>query len=63
MAEKLWKVPDLATYLETSVSNTYYLIELGRIPGVVRLGPRAIRIDPNAVKEWAAKGGVVGVSA
>jgi excisionase family DNA binding protein len=57
MGETLWRVTGLAAYLETSVATTYSLIEAGRIPGVVRLGPRAIRIDPQVVKEWVASGG------
>lgn len=57
MGDHLWTVPELAAYLGTSVQNTYYLLSNGRIPGVVRLGPRAIRINPTAVSEWAKSGG------
>jgi excisionase family DNA binding protein len=59
MAEKLEPVSWLAEYLNTPLSNAYYLISTGRIPGVVRLGPRMIRVDPDAVREWIESGGYV----
>jgi excisionase family DNA binding protein len=58
VAEQLWRVEQLADFLNTSVPNAYYLIERGRVPGVVRLG-RAIRIDPNAVRDWVSTAGAV----
>ena len=57
MAEKLERVVWLAEYLNTTPANAYYLISTGRIPGVVRLGPKIIRVDPDAVREWIEAGG------
>jgi excisionase family DNA binding protein len=60
--DQLWRVERLAEYLSTSVANCYYLISNDRIPGVVRLGPRMIRIDPDAVRAWIAEGGFAWVA-
>jgi excisionase family DNA binding protein len=57
MAERLERVAWLAEVLNCSSSTAYYLIQAGRVPGVVRLGPSAIRLDPDAVLEWIASGG------
>jgi predicted DNA-binding transcriptional regulator AlpA len=62
MGDNLWKVPELAAYIGTSVENTYYLIAHDRIPGIVRIGPRSIRIDPEAIKDWVGQGGYAGVA-
>jgi predicted DNA-binding transcriptional regulator AlpA len=62
MAEKLEPVGWLAEYLNTTPANAYYLISTGRIPGVVRLGPRMIRVDPGAVQAWIEAGGFVEAS-
>jgi excisionase family DNA binding protein len=62
MPEQLWTVDRLAEFLATSSANTYSLIERDRIPGIVRLGPRAIRVDPDAVKSWVEAGGFAGVA-
>lgn len=62
MYEQLWRVERLAEFLDTSVANTYYLISQDRIPGVIRLGPRMIRVIPEAVREWVSAGGFAGVA-
>jgi predicted DNA-binding transcriptional regulator AlpA len=59
MAERLERVTWLADVLSCSLSDVYYLISVDRIPGVVRLGPRMIRVDPDAVHEWISAGGFV----
>jgi predicted DNA-binding transcriptional regulator AlpA len=57
MAERLERVAWLAEVLNCSPSTAYYLISTGRVPGVVRLGPSAIRLDPGVVREWIESGG------
>lgn len=58
MSEKLLRIPKVAEIIDTSVPRAYELVRLGVIPGVVRLG-RQIRVNPNALAEWMAGGGVV----
>lgn len=41
-----------------SLARLYELARLGVIP-VVRLGPRQIRFDEDALTEWARRGGLV----
>ena len=43
--------------LSVSLARLYELARLGIIP-VVRLGPRQIRFDEDALTEWARHGGV-----
>jgi excisionase family DNA binding protein len=57
MAEPLWRVQEFAEFANISLDSAYWLIDRGRVPGVVRLGPRSIRIDPERVREWVAAGG------
>ncbi len=45
--------------LSVSLARLYELARLGVIP-VVRLGPRQIRFDEEALTEWAKQGGLVG---
>lgn len=45
--------------LSVSLARLYELARLGVIP-VVRLGPRQIRFDEDALTEWAKHGGLVG---
>jgi excisionase family DNA binding protein len=45
--------------LSVSLARLYELARLGVIP-VVRLGPRQIRFDEDALTEWARQGGLVG---
>jgi predicted DNA-binding transcriptional regulator AlpA len=52
MAEQLWRVIELAEFLNSSVANVYYLVERDRIPGIVRLGPRTIRFNPDVIRAW-----------
>lgn len=44
--------------LSVSLQRLYELARLGIIP-VVRLGPRQIRFDENALTEWARNGGAI----
>lgn len=44
--------------LSVSLARLYELARLGVIP-VVRLGPRQIRFDEDALTEWAKHGGLV----
>jgi excisionase family DNA binding protein len=44
--------------LSVSLARLYELARLGVIP-VVRLGPRQIRFDEDALTEWAKRGGLV----
>lgn len=57
MAERLERVEWLEEYLNLKPGDAYYLISTGRVPGVLRLGPRMIRVDPDAVREWIKAGG------
>lgn len=59
MTKQLEDVRWLAALINTSTANTYYLISTGRIPGVVRFGPRMTRIDPEVVLPWIEAGGFV----
>lgn len=44
--EKEWlKVPEVAELLGIPRSRMYDLIARGKIPGVVRLGPKSIRVN------------------
>jgi predicted DNA-binding transcriptional regulator AlpA len=61
MAEQLWRVPDLAAFLNTTPANVYYLIAAERVPGVVRIG-KMIRIDPDVVRQWIDAKRPAGVS-
>ncbi len=45
--------------LSVSLARLYELARLGVIP-VVRLGPRQIRFDEDALTEWARHGGLAG---
>src|SRR5882672_12825529 len=45
--------------LSVSLARLYELARLGVIP-VVRLGPRQIRFDEDALTEWATHGGLAG---
>jgi predicted DNA-binding transcriptional regulator AlpA len=49
MAKRLERVAWLAEILNCSTSTAYYLISVGRVPGVIRLGPSSIRLDRDAV--------------
>lgn len=44
--------------LSVSLARLYELARLGVIP-VVRLGPRQIRFDEDALTEWAKHGGLL----
>jgi len=44
--------------LSVSLARLYELARLGVIP-VVRLGPRQMRFDEDALTEWASRGGLV----
>jgi excisionase family DNA binding protein len=44
--------------LSVSLARLYELARLGIIP-VVRLGPRQIRFDEDALTEWARRGGLL----
>ena len=44
--------------LSVSLARLYELARLGIIP-VVRLGPRQIRFDEDALTEWARQGGLL----
>ena len=44
--------------LSVSLARLYELARLGVIP-VVRLGPRQMRFDEDALTEWAKQGGLV----
>lgn len=44
--------------LSVSLARLYELARLGVIP-VIRLGPRQIRFDEDALIEWARHGGLV----
>jgi excisionase family DNA binding protein len=50
--DSLWTVAQLGRFLGVPRSTAYYLVAHDRIPGVVRLGPRLIRIDPSAIRDW-----------
>jgi excisionase family DNA binding protein len=50
--DSLWTVDRLSAFLHVPRSTAYYLVAHDRIPGVVRLGPRLIRIDPEAIRAW-----------
>jgi excisionase family DNA binding protein len=52
----LWTVPQLAKYLQQSPQEVRRAIREGRLPGVVKLGPRSTRIDPAVVKAWIRAG-------
>jgi predicted DNA-binding transcriptional regulator AlpA len=56
MADRLLRIPKVAEIIDTSVPRAYELARLGIIPGVVRLG-RQIRVNPDALAEWIARGG------
>jgi predicted DNA-binding transcriptional regulator AlpA len=58
MAERLENVGWVAEYLKTPRSTVYYLISTGALPGVIRLSERVIRVDPDAIREWVASGGL-----
>lgn len=47
----LIKVGAVATQLNISVPHTYHLARTGRIP-CVRIGPKAIRFDPDDVERY-----------
>jgi predicted DNA-binding transcriptional regulator AlpA len=57
MAERLERVEWLAEFLNLKPGDAYYLISTGRVPGVIRLGPKMIRVDPYAVRQWIEAGG------
>jgi excisionase family DNA binding protein len=46
-----------ARTLQCALPSFYRLIREGRIPGVVRLGPKSIRIDRLQFERWLAAGG------
>ena len=52
----LWTVPQLAKYLQRSPQEVRRAIREGRLPGVVKLGPRSTRIDPAVVQAWIRAG-------
>ena len=47
-----------AETLDYPLPSFYRLIRENRVPGVVRLGPKSIRIDGSKFNEWIEKGGV-----
>jgi excisionase family DNA binding protein len=49
--ETLWKVQDVAKYLQVSTSLVYKKAEAGTIP-TLRIGA-ALRFDPATVRAWA----------
>lgn len=56
MSTKLLKVPKVAEIIDATIPRTYELLRQGIIPGIVRMG-RQIRVDPDALAEWIARGG------
>lgn len=50
------KAPDLSRKLNISVWQVYQLTAEGKIPGIVRLGPRTIRYNPAITDPWIASG-------
>ena len=54
MKEQL-TIEEVARILKVSSSRAYELARTGRIP-VVRLG-RTVRVDPDQLSEWLARGG------
>lgn len=50
------KAPDLAKEMKVSVWQVYDLTAKGKIPGVVRLGPRTIRYIHEVWQPWVAEG-------
>lgn len=48
----LLKVPAAARRLDISRSYAYQLARTGELPGVVRLGSRAIRVSVRGLEEW-----------
>ncbi len=51
-SEPLLTTAQVAEMTHTSRSSLYRLIESGRGPEVVRLGPRMLRFRPHAVQVW-----------
>lgn len=54
--DRLWRVPDVATYLQMSISWVKKRVAAAEIP-FIRLGGHAIRFEPEKIKAWAQDGG------
>ena len=53
---KLWTVEEVARFLSVPASLAYERTRKDEIP-CVRIGPRLLRFDPDAVRAWAARRG------
>lgn len=48
----LLTIPACAAYLQISVAKCYALASRNELPGVVRIGPRSIRVSRRKIDEW-----------
>ena len=52
----LIKAPAVGKKLDTSTWQVYQLAAEGKLPGVVRLGPRTIRFIDEKIDRWIEEG-------
>lgn len=45
-------VPEAAAKLGIGITKAWEMARRGDLPGVVRLGTRSVRVDPQAVRRW-----------
>jgi excisionase family DNA binding protein len=48
-----YRVPDLARLLQCSERHVWRMLDLGRVPGVIRCG-RLVRLSRKIVDDWLA---------
>jgi excisionase family DNA binding protein len=53
---------EAAASLDCPLPSFYRWLRAGRIPGVVRLGPKSIRIDVQKLEDWLQSGGYQGAT-
>ena len=54
---KLLRMTQVAEYLDIPLLRAYELARKGTLPGVVRIGPRQIRVNEEALAQWVRDGG------
>lgn len=47
-------VPEVAQILKLSKPATYLMLNTGEIPGLMRLGPRRLRVSRQKFEQWLA---------
>jgi len=52
----LTKAPEVGKMLEISTWQVYQLAAEKKLPGIVRLAPRTIRFNREAIERWIAEG-------